>query len=286
MAKKEKEVEQKKEEFVCLSCGKNRTLGWFYQSQSNLYEYIKLIPVCKDCVEQIFNSYKERYKKDDIAMYFFCRKLDLPYVPSAFEGAVRHAKKTGWKIYASYLKQVNSFGDANVHSGFFDDTDIEVELDIIKKAMGKKIRERILSGDEEVYSKDWRGTYKVKDIEYLDEYYNELRRDFKIVTKNHKDYARKIAKASLAMDSAYDDMMQGVAGADKKYKELKSVFDDMSKSAQFAEDKRGQNDVSLGCYGVTFEKVEQDEWIPQHTPIKKDDYDNIIDHFSTILKSV
>ena len=37
---------------------------------------------------------------------------------------------------------------------------------------------------------------------------------FKIVTENHRDYAKKIAKASLMMDKAYEDMLKGVTAAD------------------------------------------------------------------------
>ena len=120
----------------------------------------------------------------------------------------------------------------------------------------------------------------------METYYNDLRTDFKIVTRNHQDYARKIAKASLAMDRAYDDMIKGVQGSDTRYKNLKDTFDQLSKSAQFAEDKRGANEVGLGCFGVTFDKVEKRQWIPKHDPINKDDYDKMLDAFSTINKSL
>ena len=88
------------------------------------------------------------------------------------------------------------------------------------------------------------------------------------------------------MDKAYDDMINGVQGADSRYKNLKDTFDQLSKSAQFAEDKRGANDVGLGCFGQVFDKVEKHNWIPVHNPVKKDDYDNLLDAFSTIQKSL
>ena len=88
------------------------------------------------------------------------------------------------------------------------------------------------------------------------------------------------------MDRTYDDMINGIQGADTRYKNLQKTFDDMSKSAQFAEEKRGANDVGLGCFGVTFAKVEKHNWIPKHTPVEKDDYDKLLDAFSTIKKSL
>jgi hypothetical protein len=140
--------------------------------------------------------------------------------------------------------------------------------------------------DELVYSKKWMGTYSQTDIEYLDNYLKGLHSDFKIITENHKDYAKKIAKASLHMDKCFQEMLQGVSGADKRYKDARETFDTLSKSAQFSENTRGQNEISLGCFGVLFDRVEQKKWIPQHVPLEKDDYDKLIDYFSTINKSI
>ena len=81
-------------------------------------------------------------------------------------------------------------------------------------------------------------------------------------------------------------MSNGVAGADKKYKDLQETFDKLSKSAQFSESQRGINDVSLGCFGVIFDKVEKKQWVPTHIPLEKDDYDILLEAFSTIKKSV
>ena len=49
--------------------------------------------------------------------------------------------------------------------------------------------------DELIYDDKWMGKYSQKDIDYLNNYYAGLERDYKIITENHRDYARKIAKA-------------------------------------------------------------------------------------------
>jgi len=136
------------------------------------------------------------------------------------------------------------------------------------------------------YSKDWMGHYIQSEIDYLEDYLKGLHNDFKIVTTNHKDYAKKIAKASLHMDKCYEDLLNGVPGADAKYKTSRENFDTMSKSAQFAESGRGQNDVSLGCFGVTFDKVEKKMWIPKHIPIEQDQFDKMISQFDSINESL
>lgn len=105
------------EKIICTSCGKEKKAtnpgNKFYQSQSVLYKHYQHIPVCKDCIDIIFNNYKNKYKDEKITMYNFCRLLDLPYSESSFDGAVQNSEKTGWKIYQSYFKQINSFGDIN-----------------------------------------------------------------------------------------------------------------------------------------------------------------------------
>jgi len=94
----------------------------------------------------------------------------------------------------------------------------------------------------------------------------------------------KIAQASLHMNKCYQDMING--GSDGKYKIARENFDVLSKSAQFAESGRGQNDVSLGCFGKIFELVESKTYIPEHIPLNPDEIDKLIDNFKYIYKSL
>jgi hypothetical protein len=164
---------------------------------------------------------------------------------------------------------------------------IDNEL-VNKEYFGFLYREEIEEDreSEKIYSKEWKGYYTKEDLDDLNQYYNDLNTDFKITTRNHKDYARKIAKASLAMDKAFEDFQNGVIGADKRYKDFKDTFDSLSKSAQFAENTRSQNDVALGCFGKVFEVVENHHWIPEWDSYEKDQIDVILDQFSNIDKSL
>lgn len=113
-----------------------------------------------------------------------------------------------------------------------------------------------------------------------------MERDYKIITENHRDYARKIAKASLQMDRTFDDMMNGVEGADKKYDNATKAFDTLSKSAKFSESTRSVNDVGISSFSKITEMVENHNWIPEHKPIEKDEIDKLLDYLSTIKKSL
>ena len=157
----------------------------------------------------------------------------------------------------------------------------------------KKYEDSIFEKEEGVdagavfYNDEWQGNFSLKDLNYLNNYYEDLHRDYKITTRNHKDYARKIAKASHAMDKAYERMVNANdTSAHREFKELKSIFDDLCKSAQFSESTRSANDVGLGSFGVIFNKVEKRQWIPEFKPVKQDTYDLLLAQFANIEKSL
>ena len=137
-----------------------------------------------------------------------------------------------------------------------------------------------------IYSDEWMGEYTQQDLDRLNKYYESLNTDYKIVTVNHRDYARKIAKASLMMDKAYEDMLKGVPGAEKMYTNAKDIFDSLSKSAKFSEDKRSINDVGISSFSKIVSMVENHNWIPEYVPKKKDMYDELLDALRVINKSL
>jgi len=248
----------------CGQCKKEKPINKFYKSSASIFPD-GLCSICSDCFSSNIDVENLESVKDGLM------QLNIPFLTDRWFATY---DKKGDAAFRDYVRQINSlpqYSGLTWKDSIFENKDI----DIYTK-----------NGNETTYSEEWRGNYTNSDLKYLEDYYSALHNDFKIVTKNHKDYARKIAKASLAMDRAYDDMLAGVPGSDKRYKDLKDAFDQLSKSAQFSENTRGANDVTLGCFGVLFEKVEQKKWIPQHTPLEKDDIDNLIDHFSTINKSL
>lgn len=266
---------------ICTECKKELTTSSnFYNSQSPVFTDGKA-PICKSCIN----------KKVDYGnmqtIYSLLQSMDIAFL---YEYWDRASQKNPTSAFGNYIRQANSlnqFKGLGWKDSVFDSSLNNSNTKDSKSKSSCKIDTRESRNNEDTaYNNDWRGTYAASDLEYLEDYYKDLNTDFKIITRNHKDYARKIAKASLAMDRAYDDMINGVQGSDTRYKNLKDTFDTLSKSAQFAEDKRGINDVGLGGFGVVFDKVEAKQWIPQHVPLEKDDFDKLIDYFSTIERSL
>jgi hypothetical protein len=259
---KSQDATLEKEKFACINCNNLKVKGEFYTSFSSASKN-GIIPYCKKCLIEMvnINGLPDKDKAIEIL-----QKIDRPFLENYWEAALRQgASGFGWYMKNLALPQNRTL--------------TWQDGETVNKR--NSIREK----DEMFYSDEWLGTYSQRDIEYLDEYLMSLKKDFKIVTRNHVDYARKIAKASLAMDRAYQGMIEG-NGSESRYKNLKDVFDSLSKSAQFSESERGINDVSLGCFGVLFDKVEKRKWIPEHQPKEKDMYDNLLDQFANIDKSL
>ena len=305
---------------VCPVCKKTKSIATgFYKSSSPLFALDGCVPICIDCVKN--DVVNEDGTVNENKLKTMCQRLDKPFYSDELDSAFLQAKsehgylsddeiaKYGNKIVGFYFKNINtlrqnkdrSFADSekdgfvhktyNINARQKKETIANRYSEVIENknnsqntttsiSQPKKIEEDL------VYSEFWMGEYTQKDIDLLDKYYAGLNRDYKIVTENHRDYAKKIAKASLMMDKAYEDMLKGVSGADKMYSSAKDIFDSLSKSAKFSEDKRSINDVGISSFSKITSIVENHNWIPQHVPKEKDMYDEMLEALSVINKSV
>ena len=304
---------------VCPVCKKTKSIATgFYKSSSPLFALDGCVPICIDCVKK--EVVNEDGTVNENKLKTMCQRLDKPFYTDELDSAFLQVKsehgylsddevaKQGNKIVGFFFKNINtlrqnkdkSFADSEM-DGFSHKTynvNAREKKERIANRYGDVIENTNSSSittstpqtkkveEELVYSEFWMGEYTQKDIDLLDKYYAGLNRDYKIVTENHRDYAKKIAKASLMMDKAYEDMLKGVTGADKMYSSAKDIFDSLSKSAKFSEDKRSINDVGISSFSKITSIVENHNWIPQHVPKEKDMYDEMLEALSVINKSV
>ena len=304
---------------VCPVCKKTKSIATgFYKSSSPLFALDGCVPICIDCVKK--EVVNEDGTVNENKLKTMCQRLDKPFYTDELDSAFLQVKsehgylsddevaKQGNKIVGFFFKNINtlrqnkdkSFADSE-RDGFSHKTynvNAREKKERIANRYGDVIENTNSSSittstpqtkkveEELVYSEFWMGEYTQKDIDLLDKYYAGLNRDYKIVTENHRDYAKKIAKASLMMDKAYEDMLKGVTGADKMYSSAKDIFDSLSKSAKFSEDKRSINDVGISSFSKITSIVENHNWIPQHVPKEKDMYDEMLEALSVINKSV
>lgn len=162
-----------KPKIVCVCCGNDKQSD-FYVSNNDDYKYFKKIPWCKNCIDNFYLEYFTTYDDNQKAIYYLCRKINIPFSFSAFEGAKRNSEKKGWKIYQSYIKQINSLGDVNNHGVCFDDTSDGIEV-------AQTIIDIDTDSDYIVSEQDIKYWGKNKDAweyEYLEEEMYRLKTDF------------------------------------------------------------------------------------------------------------
>lgn len=297
MARKSVRSKPPKGKQTCSSCGKSKNLGDFYASSSPLFSSTGRVPICKDCIKN--NSYTNGDIDLD-KLHAILRQIDKPLCLDAWSSAEEEVQRSldegkgRTDRIGTYFRMIQSLKQYK-NLTFADSSDYNTKHPINKYAQAKvskhepKSNTEIYQTSEEpelIHSKKWMGNYTKEDIEYLDNYYVSLERDYKISTENHRDYARKISKASLQMDKCFEDMMAGVSGADTRYKNARETFDGLCKSAKFSENTRSMNDVGLSSFSIICDRVEKHNWIPEHTPLQKDDVDQLIDYLSTITKSL
>ena len=253
----------------CEKMCKRLSVDDFYKSRNAMVQHH---PYCKDCVNKMIDVNNLE------SVYSVLKVLDTPFIMDIWND-VCNSGTTNYM--GDYLRAIN-FTYRKKYAGMgFDDS-------IFELSENEKISDNVQAAfdDTPVWSDDWQGKYTKSDLKYLNDYYNGLQNDFKIITTNHKDYARKIAHASLSQMKAYQHLLQGEEGADLAYEKATKIFDMLSKSAQFAESQRGANDVALGCFGRVFDAVEKHNWVPEYIPTDEDMYDKLLNQFSNIERSL
>ena len=253
----------------CDKMGRHLTLDDFYKSRNATVSHH---PYCKDCVNKMVDVNNLQ------SVYDVLKVLDTPFIMDVWNDVCNSESNN---YLGDYLRILN-FTQRRKYEGLgYTDSIFELSEDA-------KISEEVQTAIDEApkWDDDWQGVYTKSDLKYLNDYYMGLQNDFKIVTTNHRDYARKIAQASLSQMKAYQRMLKNEEGADVAYEKATKLFDMLSKSAQFAESQRGANDVALGCFGRVFDAVEKHNWVPEHIPTDEDMYDKLLKQFSNIERSL
>ncbi|MGV2885473.1 hypothetical protein [Paenibacillus taichungensis] len=247
------------EYMTCLNCDTSRKVGTAtYYEHNNPLVGTKYYPLCKKCIKQFFTG-DEDTKQQRIKTIL--QQLNRPWIVDKWIYF-----KEDW---GQYIKHIASFhGSKTFLDSEFSGDHNQEEDDC-----------------ESGFSEKWRGKYSIDDINFLNGYLDGLMNDFKIINTSHLDYAKKISKASLHMDKCFEEMQNGESGADKKYETSKKIFDDLSKSANFAESSRSKDNAS-GSLSKIVDTVENGTYVYQHVPFEQDLYDRLLENQKHVEKSL
>lgn len=273
---------------LCVKCNRVLPLGDFYPNKLWTAQRYR-DAWCKDCATQ--------FCKDLESLKQYCFENNRQWRDKFWDSSLKKAQyvqatnadyinpKTGAKKRKELEARVAArqfFGMMNLSQFYtyeehIGDDGVFVSEDQIKEdETGKR-----------TYNRKWGGCFTEEEIESLEETYAQYEEDFVLDNVNIRDYARKVAKASLNADIAEDKMRRGQITA-SEYKEAQRIFDDLSKSSNFAACRRKPGDATgMGSLGEIIMRLEVSGALNTNGfKFPEDDVDKIIQDFRRTLHSV
>ena len=89
----------RKEKFVCFHCGKEYVNTNYYNSNSEFYMSIGVIPYCKKCLDKFYQNYVKLYKRQGCsnpekkAVKRICMAFDIYFREDVFNSAIKKVKE-------------------------------------------------------------------------------------------------------------------------------------------------------------------------------------------------
>lgn len=243
-AKAEKAGRKVIEKKLCTKCEKAFQIDRFYPNalwvdQKNRDAW------CKDCVGT--------YCKTEPTLREYCYYNNRRYSPSYFEDAKLKAlyylssdkeyinprttrKRKEEMLDAAACRQFFSLMNLKPYYSYFDNVRNDIPLPKFNKDSedGTKVPAPTeVDDDVLVYSKIWFGYYTKNEIKYLDAYVQNLEEVLDLSDPNRMDSAKKMCRASLESDKAFNAYRDGT-GSRVDWEKSLAVYDMLSKSAAFA----------------------------------------------------
>lgn len=248
---------------LCIRCNRVLPLAEFYpnrQWRSQSYRDVW----CRDCAS------KYCFDRESIKQY--CYENNRKWEESFYDSALKKAQYTqannaefldpktprkkkeeieGRAAARQFFSMMNMGGFYGYIENIGDDgAYLRDEESVVQGEPANESPEKL------EYNRKWRGHFTQEQIEALEDIYAQYEEDFVLDNVNIRDYAKKVAKASLNADIAEDRMRRGEISA-SDYKEAQKIFDDLSKSSNFAACKRKPGETSgLGSLGEIVQRIE------------------------------
>lgn len=274
---------------LCVRCNRVLPLGNFYPNKAWTYQRYRDV-WCKECASQ--------YCKNQETLKQYCYENNRQWKDSFWDSALKKAQyvvatdadyinpKTAPKkrddiLNRSAVRQFFSMMNIAPFYGYVENVGEDGVFVPDEKPKEEEPEEK------RSYNRKWGGFFTKEEIDALEDIYSQYEEDFVLDNVNIRDYARKVAKASLNADIAEDKMRRGQISA-SEYKEAQRIFDDLSKSSNFAACKRKPGEASgMGSLGEIIMRLEVAGELKENGfTFPEDDVDKIILDFRKTLHSV
>lgn len=273
---------------TCLKCGCSNQKN-FYYSKDKFHEYFGRVPYCKDCVKEIYGHYYKIYQDTNLAVYYTCRKMDIPYIHANFVGAIEALNNpdvpmnnTEENVMGAYMKGM-AFAEKNEWGYSFDDSQGENSIeklasyDEVTKIKRNKINNpsnavsdedeyEVIEYDTDVLQSKWGNTFENWELSYLESEYLDW--EEKLNGINDKTIDILVKQICYQLLDIYKDRQAGTS-VDKKIKTLRELMNDSGLM-----EKQNKATAQRKNIGMTIRDIEYHRPIPMSEPIF-DDVDGV-----------
>ena len=275
---------------MCLHCNQVRNLSDFYSNRDWIDQGGKDI-WCKKCISQIKT-------KDDMREYFWenHRKWDERIWNNAQKKAeLQAAKNVVYQkspedrrnviLEALTCQQIPSI--MQIHYAYVDNSQDINANDYQEAKEAGKIVEMKVDPNVKTYNAFFNGDFKQSELEYLENFYNELSNDFDLSDISLRDNAKKLAKAALTVDKMQNDYLAGRCQI-QDLNNAVSSYNLLASMGNFAASKRKPGDrAGLGSWSeLTLQLESTGHPCTRKIEWPKDDVDKTIEEFRYIVQSL
>ena len=257
----------------CCRCGKQLSDKESYKSYSDLFLELGRFPVCKECLNEIFDEYSARYSSQKVGMQRLCMAFDIYYNEALYETCASDVTN----VLGNYLKKFNL---SNYRNKTFDDTLKEgFSFGLEKGKKKKKGQEEPEIGDI-ADSEDidrWGEGLSLADYRELNKHYKKLKKQNPNCDSNQEIFIDELC---------YIKMLQMRAVREFKTDDVARMSEQYRKTFEKAGLKtvRDASEAESFSFGVGIEEIEK------HTPAEYyknknlyKDFDNIGDYFTRFV---
>lgn len=270
--KAKKEVKEKTIQ-KCLCCGEEKPLEeGFYISNSylnsNNYGEIKKrtksnnkieflqgrMPYCKNCLENTYNKFLEKYKSIEIAIFYTCASFNIYYSQKLVDTSIESAKDTDKKAILEYMKNIAMVN--YVGMDFFDSEDLNLK-DKSKSITNKNTESQIINNEE--YMKKmipiWGKGYSPEEYKFLEDYYDELAHKYDDSMPIQINNYKNMAKAQLQGNKCLEN--NDITGYQKAMNILSMLSTDSN--IKPSQKSKTAETIEKGAWGVFINRIEDKE---------------------------
>lgn len=275
---------------VCKKCGKTKKLATnFYTSREFHQEYDRDL-WCKECVQKLVKT-KE-------TMQQYCNGNFRVFSDVLWEtamNAMSEKLKNDIEYNSLKEKERESYFNQRVVNTYFSRMNqtqyyklVDVDIEKIIKNDNQDMEEEDFDDEpvkrkkeKKIYSEKWGGTFSTSDLQWLEEQFIKMNNDYELKTEIDLQYASNVAISGLIVRKMREEYLNGVTGADKRYKDAIATYDSLCTSAKFNQKTRTENAASgLGSFGETWKMLEEMGFAPVKVTFPKDDVDKILEEYA------